>query len=112
MQQTDAKLTKLLLTYAKFRLQKDSNFIEKVSKFKLFTIFASDTASGHENQLKRAPTTLQAPHKAPQRSPGALRSALAEPQEPPQTTSGALSGEPWASKRSTGRISKASGLHF
>ena len=58
---------------------------------------------------KRPP---QAPHKVPQRSPGALRSAPGEPQEPPKTTPGALCGDPGASKKPPGMILGASGPHF
>ena len=67
---------------------------------------------GFQNEPKMVQITPQAPHKVPQRSPGALRSAPGEPLEPPKTTPGAVLGDPWASKKSPGVVLGASGLHL
>ena len=44
-----------MLIYAKFRLQKDSNFMKRVSKFKLFAVLWSRQPSGVEHFRKRSP---------------------------------------------------------
>ena len=43
------KISQIMLIYAKFRLQKDSYFIGRVSKFKLFAVLWSRQPSGLEN---------------------------------------------------------------
>ena len=61
--------------YAKFRLQKDSYFIGRVSKFKLFAVLWSRQPSGLENCRKRAPRDTAKGRKAFQKLPESSPSA-------------------------------------
>ena len=65
-----------MLIDAKFRLQKDSNFTERVSKFKLFTVLWSSQPSGSENDRKRSPRDKANRRKALQELPDSSPSAL------------------------------------
>ena len=78
-----------MLIYAKFRLRKDSNFIKKDSKFKLFAVLWSRQPSGLENCRKRSPTNTAKARKAlqklsesspsaPQRASKSLQNAVLE----------------------------------
>ena len=76
IQQAFAKFNQIILMFAKFRLQKDSNFIERVSRFKLFTVLWSSQPSGIENDRKRSPRDTANRRKALQELPDSSPSAL------------------------------------
>ena len=63
--------------------QKHSMFIEKVIKFKLFAIFASDTAWGHENQPQTVEMTSPSTPKGPPEEPRSAQERSGAPQESP-----------------------------
>ena len=64
-----------MLLYAKFRYQKDCNFIWRVSKFKLFAVLWSRQPSGLGNCRKRSPRDTAKGRKAFQKLPESSPSA-------------------------------------
>ena len=89
------------LIFEPLRPQKPSMFIKRVSKFKLFAIFASDTAWGHENQPKMLQMT---PPSTPQGPPEEPRSAQERPGRAPR----ASQNHPWGALRGPLGVQKAS----
>ena len=79
----------MLLMVAKFRLQKDGRFIEKVSKFKLFAVLWSRQPSEVENDRKRRPRDTANRQKALQELPELPR-ALWESSKRPKERSESL----------------------
>ena len=77
----------MMLIYAKFHLQKDSNFIRRVSKFKLFAVLWSRQSSGVEHCRKHSPRDTANGRKAvqelPESSPSAPQRASESLREPP-----------------------------